>query len=159
MLYQRKEKPQPPHITIQENENLFVEGYRTPAGPLKWLSEEDKNRIHLQIEFKMDQIEQTGLSRDEILLDKPGGLPLSQDPVFQFLRHNRAAREMLVKPGEEFTADKVLDYALRQDIGVDRSKILPEGKNKFDHELPADYDRRLMVSKRLPTKIKPEDYF
>lgn len=159
LSYKRKEQPQPKHFIDHEHDKMFVEGYRSPKGPIKWASEEEKDLVHAQIDFKMDELEQSGLSRDEILLNKPGGLPLSMDPVFQFLRHNRAAREMLVKPGEEFLAYKVIDYALRQDIGVDKAKTLPNTNPQFEHELPQDYDYSVLHGEAFPNKVKPEDYY
>lgn len=159
MLYRRKDIPAKEHDAIHEDEKLFYEGFRSPAGPLKWMTHEDKERIHLQIDLKMDQLEQTGLSREEVLFDKPGGLRLSEDPVFQYIRANREAREMLVKPGEEFTAKKVVDYALRQDIGVDRSRAALLRNTLYEHELPDGYDVDVASGKIYPDKIKPEDYY
>ena len=37
------------------------------------------------------------------------------------IKDNKTAREMLIGPNEEFTVDRVLEKALRQDIGVDSS--------------------------------------
>ena len=37
------------------------------------------------------------------------------------LKTNRTAREMLIKPNEEFSADRVIEKALRQDVGIDPS--------------------------------------
>ena len=34
---------------------------------------------------------------------------------------SRLVREMMVKPGAEFNADAVIEAALRQDVGPDRS--------------------------------------
>lgn len=51
--------------------------------------------------------------------DLKGGVPLSLDPFFKLLKYNRLAREILFKQGEEFSVGKVVDMALRQDIGPD----------------------------------------
>lgn len=48
-------------------------------------------------------------------------MPLSQDPFFQLLRKKKIVREMLIKPGETFTLEKVISLALKQDIGPDPS--------------------------------------
>mmetsp|Transcript_14739 Transcript_14739/g.10640 ORF Transcript_14739/g.10640 Transcript_14739/m.10640 type:complete len:81 (+) Transcript_14739:299-541(+) len=72
----------------------------------------------------MHELEATGLSRQEILYDEPGGIPLIDDPFFQFLKNNKTAREMLITPGEHFTVENVIDRALRQDIGPDPSLAL-----------------------------------
>ena len=37
------------------------------------------------------------------------------------LKKNKTAREMLIRPNEEFSADRVIEKALRQDVGVDPS--------------------------------------
>lgn len=159
LQYKYKDEPSPLQDVESYNYGRFVEGYRMQTGPLKWMSDEDKNIIHDQINLKMDQLEQTGLSRQEILLNKPGGIPLSQDPVFQFLRRNKEAREMLVKPGEEFTAYKVIDYALKQDVGTDMAKILPNIGGVFEDELSPTYHIDLVTSKGYPEKIHPRDYY
>lgn len=49
------------------------------------------------------------------------GIPLADDPVFQYLKVNRIAREMLIKDNEPFTAETVVDKALRQDLEPDPS--------------------------------------
>ena len=38
---------------------------------------------------------------------------MADDPFFQFVKKSRAAREMLIKPGEEFTMERVVEKALR----------------------------------------------
>lgn len=35
------------------------------------------------------------------------------------MKRNKAAREMLIKPNEEFSVERVIEKALRQDIGPD----------------------------------------
>ena len=124
LMHRYKPQPWSQEQWYQYAEQTFVEGYRTPRGPLKWMSDEDKEKVHIQIDYEMGKLEDTGLSREEVLYKKPTGVPLGSDPMFQFLKKNRDAREMLIKPGEEFTVEKVLDKALRQDIDVDRSKTL-----------------------------------
>ena len=37
------------------------------------------------------------------------------------MKSNRLAREMLIKPGQEFSVSTVIEMALRQDIGPDNS--------------------------------------
>lgn len=146
-------------LAIHEEDKLFVEGYRTPPGPLKWLSYEDKERVHGQILHRMNELENTGLSREKLLFDKSRGLPLRQDPVFQYLKTNKKAREMVLSPGEEFTAEKVIDFALRQDTGPDRSKALGNLRKKYSHELDEDYQFKMRTGQTYPEQIAPEDYY
>lgn len=37
------------------------------------------------------------------------------------MKSNRLVREVMIKPGEEFSPEKIVNLALRQNIGVDRS--------------------------------------
>lgn len=72
-----------------------MEAYRTAEGPLRSMSTEAIDKVHAEVDLKMRELEETGLSRTELLYDKttPGGvLPLVEDPVFQFLKRNRLAR-------------------------------------------------------------------
>lgn len=103
----------------------------------KWMSEQEKKVVHDEVDQKMQELEDTGLTRMEILYNEPKGIPLSDDPVFQYLRVNRVAREMLVKPGEPFTADIILDKALRQDLEPDPTMAK---KNKEYQSIREDYD-------------------
>jgi len=61
----------------------------------------------------MKELEETGLTRDEILFEEQKGLKLVDDPFYQFIKSSQTAREMLLKPGEEFTADRIIELALR----------------------------------------------
>jgi len=159
LLYKYKDSPKIEQETTELNEKTFVEGYKSPRGPIKWMSQEDKDRIHAQIDYKMEELERTGLSREEILFNRAKGFPLREDSVFQYLKSNREAREMMLKPGEEFTAEKVIDYALRQDTGTDRSKTLSNERPLYEHELPEGYEYDVRTGKTYPKKIKPEDYY
>lgn len=54
-----------------ENETNFVEAYSRREGPMKYMSREEKDKIHNLIDDKIRELEATGLSREEILLNKP----------------------------------------------------------------------------------------
>lgn len=54
---------------------------------------------------------------------------------------------MILKPGEEFTVEKVVDKALRQEVDIDRSKTLYN--KKFDLGVHAVPER----------KLYPRDYY
>lgn len=62
--------------TIKQNYKSFEEGYKSPSGPLKWMSQEEKEKVHLQIDLKLDELESTGLSREELLYDNPKNVRL-----------------------------------------------------------------------------------
>lgn len=67
-----------------ENERNFIEGSSAAMdGPFKYLSSERLAQIHFEIDERMQELEDTGLSRNEILFDDPNtGIPLKDDPFF-----------------------------------------------------------------------------
>ena len=60
------------------------------------------------------------------------------DPFFQLLKNNRVAREMLFKPGEAFTVEKVIEVALRQDIGLDPALSRRQKNYLYKHQIDDD---------------------
>mmetsp|Transcript_5864 Transcript_5864/g.10444 ORF Transcript_5864/g.10444 Transcript_5864/m.10444 type:complete len:514 (-) Transcript_5864:171-1712(-) len=141
-------------------QKTFIDGYRTPIGPVKWMSQEDKNKVHKQATLKLQALEDTGLSRDEVLYKRPGGISLAEDPVFQFVKNNYAAREMLIQPGQELTVENILEAALCAKIDVDRAQVLGDDKEHlFDHELDPDYLLKKNRGLIPPDKIHPRDYY
>lgn len=56
---------------VRENEQFFVDAYSRREGPKKFMSREEKDRIHHEIDLKMTELENTGLSKEEILLNEP----------------------------------------------------------------------------------------
>lgn len=100
----------------RESEINNIDAYHHTEKSKKWMSEKEKEIIHQEIDMKMQELEDTGLTRMEILYNEQRGIPLVDDPVFQYLKNNRIAREMIIKPGQAFTADAVIDKALRQDM-------------------------------------------
>lgn len=106
------------------------------------MKREEKEKIHADIDKRMQELEETGLSREEILFNKPIGVPLKQDKFFQYIRNNKIAREMLIKPTELFNAETVIEKALKQNIGPDPSIAAPPKKNKLPEELEHNYELR-----------------
>jgi ribosomal protein S18 len=125
----------------EENDSIseLVDGYHTRTGPIKFMTREEKEKIHLEIDKKMRELEESGLSRQEILLGKAEGIPLKEDKFFQFIKNEKMAREMLVKPTETFSLDLVIDRALKQDIGPDPSLALTRKDFKLNEDLPVSY--------------------
>jgi len=106
-----------------DNERNFIEGSSASMeGPFKYMPKARVAQIHLEVDMRMQELEDTGLSRNEILFEDAGqGIPLRDDPFFQLMKDNKTAREMLIRPNEEFSADRIIEKALRQDVGVDTS--------------------------------------
>lgn len=72
-------------------------------------------KIHIIAEIKLEELEETGLSREEILDPKTTkeGYPLSSDPFFRYIKENRFARELLIGPYGQFSPDAIVKVALR----------------------------------------------
>lgn len=140
-------------------QKTYIDGYRTPVGPLKWMPAEEKEKVHKQATLKLQTLEDTGLSREEILYKRPGGIMLAEDPVFQYIKNNFFAREMLMRPGQELTVENIVEVALCAKIDVDRAKILPERDYGFDHEYNDDYEQLKNRGLQTPDKIQPRDYY
>eukprot|EP00331_Platyophrya_macrostoma_P034100 CAMPEP_0176450656 /NCGR_PEP_ID=MMETSP0127-20121128/27283_1 /TAXON_ID=938130 /ORGANISM="Platyophrya macrostoma, Strain WH" /LENGTH=549 /DNA_ID=CAMNT_0017838387 /DNA_START=26 /DNA_END=1675 /DNA_ORIENTATION=- len=139
-----------------KNSQMFVSGMRSPAGPLKDMTAEAKEKVHSIIDMKLQQLEDTGLSREEVLYDnKQGGIPLKHDPFFQHIKNNRLAREILFAPNAEFTASKVVDIALRQDIGPDPSVAQDKIKGLYAHQMN-DFHKKQLI-KETNTSFKKFD--
>ena len=100
---------------IRENERNFIEGSSASVeGPFKHLSPERIGQIHDEVDERMQELEDTGLTRNEILFDDAGvGIPLRDDPFFQLIKGNRTSREILIGANEDFTADRIIEKALR----------------------------------------------
>jgi hypothetical protein len=68
---------------------------------------------------------------------------------------------MLIKPGEEFTVEKVIEKALRQDIGPDPSLAMPRENYKYFNEKNPQFpiwEYKKKYRDRDPT-LNPEAYF
>ena len=86
----------------------------------------------MEIDERMEELEESGLTRNEVLFDDPNvGVPLKDDPFFQLVKNSKTVREMLINANEEFSADRVIEKALRQDVGPDPT--LGAKKEKFKY--------------------------
>ena len=68
-----------------ENEKNFVQAAQAHTeGPLKYLTEQQKLKVHQEIETRMQELEETGLTRMEVLFDnmEGKGCQLKDDPFF-----------------------------------------------------------------------------
>ena len=118
LLYQ-KNNMQPEEDDVEElsreNERNFIEGSNASMeGPFKYLSRARVDEIHEEVDERMQELQDTGLTRNEILFDDANeGIPLRDDPFYQLIKENRTAREMLIGPSEVFSADRIIEKALR----------------------------------------------
>jgi ribosomal protein S18 len=145
-----------------EDKAKFIDGYNTETGPIKFMTREEKEKVHLEIDRKMRELEQSGLSRQEILFNEPEGIPLKQDKFYQFIKNNKIAREMLVRPTETFSVDLVIEKALKQDIGPDGSLGLKRRNFKLKEDLPLSHElkqyRKTFDAKRPDEMLQEDDF-
>ena len=73
-----------PEEMIRDNELNFIQGPTSSVeGSFKHMSRERIEEIHLEIDQRMEELEDSGLTRNEILFDDPNvGVPLKDDPFF-----------------------------------------------------------------------------
>ena len=121
-----------------ENNNIFLDGLNDPQGPMKFMSRVEKEKIHEEIDVRLQELEESGLSKEEILFNKPEGVPLRYDKFFKYIKENRLARELLIKPSEIFSADTVIEKALKQNIGPDPSMGLDRRNLELPENMPLD---------------------
>ena len=50
------------------------------------------------------------------------------------MKNSRSAREMLIKPGEQFSVETVIEKALRQDIGPDPTMAMNTTDYKYVYD-------------------------
>jgi ribosomal protein S18 len=146
---------------LRDNEISFVDGYSSQHGPLKYMSEAAKEKVNEEIDRRMQEISDTGLTKEELLHEKVGdGVKLADDPFFQYMRENRTAREMLLKPGDAYTADRVIELALRQDVGPDPSLMMNRQNYQHRNEegTAPTWEYKKKYRDTTPV-ISPEAYF
>lgn len=71
----------------RDNELHFIEGPNVSAdGPFKYMSEERIDHIHLEVDKRMQELEDSGLTRQEILYNDTSNTEnvvlLADDPFF-----------------------------------------------------------------------------
>lgn len=144
----------------------FVEGPNVSTdGPFKYMANDRIDHIHMEVDKRMQELEDSGLTRMEILYNdtykSEQQLPLADDPFFQMIKNSRVAREMLIKPNEQFSADRIIEKAIRQDVGIDPSNSMPARDYQYlDRENPTDisWDYKKKYRDKTPT-IDEESYF
>ena len=69
---------------IRENEKNLVEASSISVdGPFKYMSKARISEVHDEISERMEELQATGLTRNEILFDDANkGIPLRDDPFF-----------------------------------------------------------------------------
>lgn len=148
---------------IKRDNFLQFEEYKTFSKPKDQLTSEELLNIHMQIDIKMKELEDMGKSKEQILYNENKGIPLKQDPFFQFLKINRKAREMMFQPKEIFSVESLINKALKQNIGPDPYIGVNQKRIKDNDNLDDDYqiteENKKFNSKYRDESLKDEDYY
>lgn len=89
------------------------------------------------------------------------GIPLADDPFFQMVKNNWTIREMLIKPNEEFSVEKVIEKALRQDVGPDPTLAMNKQNYQYADRV-SNMGQMWEYKKKYRDKdpvLNPEAYF
>ncbi len=106
-----------------ENSRRYVDGYKSPSGPLKYMTAQAIADIDSLVDKRLQELESLHCSREQILFGvEKGGVKLVDDPFFQYVKNNRQARQVVIKAGEEYSVKRIVDIALKQDIGLDKAQ-------------------------------------
>ncbi len=148
---------------IKKDNFLQFEEYKTFSKPKDKLTPEELLNIHMQIDIKMKELEDMGKSKEQILYNENKGIPLKQDPFFQFLKINRKAREMMFQPKEIFSVESLINKALKQNIGPDPYIGVNQKRINDNDNLDDDYqiteENKKFNSKYRDESLKDEDYY
>lgn len=148
---------------IRKDNYLQFEEFKTYSKSKDSLTKEELLTIHMKIDIKMKELEELGKSKEQILYNENKGIPLKQDPFFQFLKINRKAREMLFQSKEVFSVESLINKALKQDIGPDPSIGVNQKRIKNNDTLDDDYqineENKKFNSKYRDESLKDEDYY
>ena len=73
-----------PEELIRDNDLNLVQGSSASVdGPFKYMNQKRIDWVHEEITDRLEELEASGLSRNEILFDDPhSGVPLKDDPFF-----------------------------------------------------------------------------
>lgn len=147
---------------VEDNNDKFQEAFFSKNGPKYRLTAKQKQFINDKIDLEMEQLEQTGLSREEILFNRAEGVPLAEDKFFQFIKLNRTAREMLINEHEEFSVETVVNLALHQNIGPDLStnndeRSLHTSDNLRNNYKQIDDENKMFLSKKNSFMFRSEE--
>ena len=87
------------------------------------------------------------------------GLKLADDPFFQFIKTNREARVVYLKPGDEYSVKKIVDLALRQEVGIDKSQSNFKRKYVSQNEFNTFYKKNLRLLNLYTTVKDGSEYY
>lgn len=135
-----------------ENKQSIYEGLMSPNGPKGLLPKDKLHSINILADIRLKTIAESGMTREDVLGIKAKGksLPLSKDPFFRLIWQNHQARENLIKDSEEYSVEKIIGLALRQNIGFDKSMVAT-GHRILDKETPYNKEKRRLESNIFKT--------
>lgn len=154
----------------RRNKKSIYEGMLSQNGPKSLMEKEDIEKVNILADIQLKNIAESGLCREEILGLKVKGkpFPIVRDPFFKLILKDHKTRFNLIKNSEEYTVEKIVSLALRQDTGADtsmivvgnriRSKITPYNSSVDTLQNNVYKDEELSDFYKTPETPTPFDY-
>lgn len=142
------------------NMKLLTSDSEIKTGHLSTLSEAQKFQIDTLANAKLQELEDSGLSREE-LMDLPDkGIKLTADPFFQLVKSDIKARhKLLSRANVDYSIDNIVKFALTQDVGYDRAASGTGRRIKTDEdEFNQDRDG-ILADNHKYKHVEVEDYY
>ena len=142
------------------NLKILSEGVEKNSAHLSNLQAPEINKIDELASAKMNEIEESGLTREEILNIGEGGVKIAIDPFFQLIKSDLKVRHQLLRNVNlEYNVDNIIKFALNQDIGYDDAAS-GTGRRIKDTHSPYNYDQNQVLEEAgVYKKVEIEDYY
>ena len=140
---------------------ILEEGAYSESGPKHLLIQDQIDKINLQADLKLDEIAESGMSREEILNIDSRGIPLKADPFFLLIKNDHTVRFNHFDDKEEYSVDKIITLAVNQGIELDRSasgtgkRIIDDG----NFNPVKEFDRDTLEDTNIIKNKEIEDYY
>ena len=142
------------------NMKLLTPNVEKKIGHVTDLNEEQKIRIDTLANGRLSELEESNMTREE-LLELPGkGIKLAADPFFQLIKNDLKARHRLLsKANVDYSVDNIVKFALNQEIEFDRAAS-GTGRRIKTQEDEYNQDRDGILAESHQFKLaEAEDYY
>lgn len=140
---------------------IFEEGFYSESGPKYLLTKEQIDKINLQADLKLEELAESGMSREEILNMNSRGVPLKANPFFLLIKNDYKVRQNYFNKEEEYSVEKIISLAVNQEVGYDRSSS-GTGKRVIDDENlnpVKEFDRDTLEEANVVKTKQGEDFY
>lgn len=142
------------------NMKLLTKDVETKSGHISTLAKPQLDRIDKLADYRLKELEESNMSREE-LLDLPDkGIKLGADPFFQLVKNDLKARhKLLSRANVDYSVDNIVKFALSQEVGFDRAAS-GTGRRIKTEEDEYNHDREGIMADAYKYKhAEIEDYY